>query len=585
MIDFAGLVWVVPIILFLGVILSFTVNHSNKTVKLNIGIACIAFLLSLSVIIERYITNHLDYGYYLDWFVLDNFYYRIGYELNHTSAYFLVVVTGLNLMLSLLNYQYKKQSNNSTYGYINLLCGLLSGIVLADNVLTYYIISFCISVALYLKLANLYVIGMNHTLRYLSKYIIVGHLLFLCALMLIFYHQPNHAVEFTVINSSLSIQPDLLNTNNEWIIGLLLVSSTIFTSTVLVPFEKQLRLNTLSHLVTIFVLTSLRILLPAYMLIRFESLIRIDAITETLVVILGAILLIFTCYKTIKQTSLCDVLFNMSNAMLGMLYLMFGLQAELMLSALVLVYLFVYLLIFLLILFNQNHAMFIFITMLMGFSLILPFIICISTSNHYSLTLTASISMYNVVAWIGIMTYSLVIFQGLKGLSRLESIKEEPLFNKSIFMLLFMASVSIVMLISVSISWWNEFKAEDLFEFSIQLPNQMWINILIICIFIILGLVGTMLIPYIKTCLKKYNVNVYKSDEKSNMITSLKIYMVSFVGNIENIWDVIWEKAVPYLFRRGEQYVALKQPKILPKIFILWIMAVIATVLLVIIRG
>lgn len=587
MVEFTSLVWAVPIILFIGVILSFTVNHSRQSVKLNISIACIAFLLSLSVIIERYLTSHLDYGYYFDWFVLDNFYYRIGYELNHTSAYFLVVVTGLNVIINLLNYQYKKMSNNNTYGYINLLCGLLTGIVLADNVLTYYIISFCISVTLYLKLANLYVIGMNHTLRYLSKYIIIGHLLFLCALMLIFYHQPNHAVEFTVIDSSLHMQPDLLDTDKEWIIGLLLVVSTIFTSTALVPFENQLRQDTLSHIVTIFVLTSLRILLPAYMLIRFESLIRIDPLTETIVVILGAALLIYTCYKMIKQTSLCDILLNLSNAMLGMLYLMFGLQAELMLSALVLVYLFVYLLSFLLIVFNKHRIIFNIVNTIMGIILLFPFVICISTSNHYSLTLTSSMSLVNLVTWIGIITYSLIVFHGLKGLSSLERINESLLFKKNIIMFGVMVLIAIVMLTSVSKSWWEEFKAEELLEFTVQINNQMWINILIICIFIILGLVGSVLLPYMVRFkpIESKNESQTKLHNKINIMTSIKLIVVYAVEKVEIIWDFIWEKVMPYLFKKGEQYISLKQPKIIYKIVILWTIAVITTVLLVIIRG
>ena len=583
MVEFSSLVWIIHLLLFLGVVTSFTLNHNERTTKLNMSLAIVSFLLSLCVIIERHLVNNQDYGYYLDWFVLDNFYYRIGYELNHTSSYFIVVITGLNVVLHVVNKQYKNEINYSSYAYLNLIFGLLTGIVISDNVLTYYIVSVCIGVALFLKLAYMNVSGMIHTLRTFSKTFIVGHLLFLCALMLIFYHQPNHAVEFTIIDSSLSMQPDLLNMDDEWIIGLLLVLSTIFTSTVLVPFEKQLRQQSLIHMVTIYVLTSFRIILPAYMLIRFESLIRLDTRTETVVILLGVALLFMTCFKLLLQRSVAELLLNMSNAMLGMLYIMFGLQAKLMLSALVVVCLGVYLLTILLITFSSKEKLFLATKVTMSVILLLPFVMCISSSKHYSLNISNSVTVLNVVTWTGIVTYSLIIFASLFGLKRYKFAESNSVFKQEIFSRFFIIITSIIMIGIVGLSWYEEFILEERNKFSVTLSEQLWVNIFIICIYIAVGLTLSLLLKF----KQKYQIHrkISMTINKWPLLSYIKTAIVFVAHQLEVIWDYIWDKVIPYPFKKIEVVVSSRQPKFVRKLVSIWMIAVVISIALVIIRG
>lgn len=276
MATFSDIVWVIPILYGLIFIIGLTVGRSHQqAIVIGSGLLSVAaFIIAVGMMWERTTASTEDYSFYFDWLVVGDTFYRIGYELNNVAAWLLVLMTGVNILLLCLLYRKEDQSAiASIYGYMGLLLFAASGVVLVDHILTFFACALLISCSVYLLLSHpIYGCKPKAAFRYITAQL-AGYAAFLVALVGLYWYMPNHALEFTMLETTFSGAAPQFTVHMKNIIAGALVASALFIAGMF-PYGhwmKHVELERPILKVAIFCFGNA--LLPMYILLRFQSII------------------------------------------------------------------------------------------------------------------------------------------------------------------------------------------------------------------------------------------------------------------------------------------------------------------------
>lgn len=248
-------------------------------VLLNTIFAMLAFIWSIAVLIERLQPHTVDYSYHLDWLVIGEVYYPVGFEISNVTTWLLLLVTGVNFLIHMILLQGKKDSvASSIYAYISLLLFALSGLLLSDNILTFYISSIFVSSSIYLLLAHpSFGVDLKAIRRYsLSQ--LLAHSGLLVIIIVLYEYMPNQSLQFTMLQTVFGGQyeqftPAMIN----WLSFFVLGSFICYIGAI--PFLNGLKLIRYQQtMVQLLIMLLSFTIVPVYVLLRFSDLVLLSAL-------------------------------------------------------------------------------------------------------------------------------------------------------------------------------------------------------------------------------------------------------------------------------------------------------------------
>jgi len=325
MLAWSDIVWVIPFLYGLIFIIGLTVGRSHQRVMVvsSTLLSAAAFIIAIGLTWERATIQADDYSYYVDWLVIGDTFFRIGYELNNLAAWLLVLITGINILLLCLLYHKQDQAAiSSIYGYMGLLLFAASGVVLADHAVTFFACALLISFSLYLLLSHpIYGSKPKAIFQFITAQL-AGYAAFLAALVVLYWYIPNHSLEFTMLETFLSGSAAGFTQQMKHIIAGALVASALFIAG-LIPYGhwmKQLELERPILRVVIFCFGSA--LLPISILLRFRVVITESTDVLTLCKWLGAIVVLWCTIRIL--TRIQDAMAYIGMTMVGIMIFAYG---------------------------------------------------------------------------------------------------------------------------------------------------------------------------------------------------------------------------------------------------------------------
>jgi len=254
-----------------------------------------AFLISAAVLWERVAYSSDDYSFDLEWLVIGDTIYRIGYELNNVSAWLLLLIATINLLSLLLLYRWQEQQPN--YGYIGLLLFASSGLILSDHMLLFLVCAILSSCTVYLILAH----PMNDSkpkaiFRYATAQLL-GFSMFAVALVALYWYMPDHSLQFTMLETVFSgpaagYTPFMKNV----IAGALVASSLLIAG--MLPYGNWMKHVEVNRpIVRVIAFSFANALLPTFILLRFAIVIGEVNDILWLCKLAGAIIVIWCTFQ------------------------------------------------------------------------------------------------------------------------------------------------------------------------------------------------------------------------------------------------------------------------------------------------
>src|SRR5690606_35732437 len=112
MLAWSDIVWVIPFLYGLIFIIGLTVGRSHQRVMVvsSTLLSAAAFIIAIVITCESVNILADDYSYYVDYIIIGDTFFCIGYELNNLTAWLLVLITGMNILLLCLLYHKHDQA-------------------------------------------------------------------------------------------------------------------------------------------------------------------------------------------------------------------------------------------------------------------------------------------------------------------------------------------------------------------------------------------------------------------------------------------------------------------------------------------
>lgn len=219
--------WLIPLFPLAAFLVLTALGRSFRRAGVLIGSigSLAAFALSLLIVIDRLGANAVDYNYAFDWIKIGDYTLRIGFEVTNLTAMMLVVVTLVSFLVNVYSAGYMKNDERITvfYGYVALFTFSMLGLVLSDNLLSLYIFWELVGVCSFLLVGFWY---SKPKARAAAKkaFIVtrIGDAGLLIGILLLFWYMPNHALDFTTIQSVFDGQTGALTTGITTLIALLI---------------------------------------------------------------------------------------------------------------------------------------------------------------------------------------------------------------------------------------------------------------------------------------------------------------------------------------------------------------------------
>jgi NADH-quinone oxidoreductase subunit L len=203
---FAEYAWLVPVFPFAAFAVLTAMGRGLKKTGAWIGtVATFASLvLSLCIATERIFKSAPDYSRQIDWLQIGNLKLGAGFEVTNLTSLMLVIVTLVGFLVNLYSQGYMKDDEriSTFFGYVALFTSSMLGLVLSDNLLTFYIFWELVGVCSFLLIGFWY--QKPEAKAAAKKAFIVtriGDLGLFVALLLLFWYMPGHALDFTSIHN------------------------------------------------------------------------------------------------------------------------------------------------------------------------------------------------------------------------------------------------------------------------------------------------------------------------------------------------------------------------------------------------
>jgi NADH-quinone oxidoreductase subunit L len=219
--------WLIPLFPLAAFLVLTALGRSFRRAGVLIGSigSLAAFALSLLIVIDRLGANAVDYNYAFDWIRIGEYTLRIGFEVTNLTAMMLVVVTLVSFLVNVYSAGYMKNDERITvfYGYVALFTFSMLGLVLSDNLLSLYIFWELVGVCSFLLVGFWY---SKPKARAAAKkaFIVtrIGDAGLLIGILLLFWYMPDHALDFTTIQSVFDGQTGAITSGITTLIALLI---------------------------------------------------------------------------------------------------------------------------------------------------------------------------------------------------------------------------------------------------------------------------------------------------------------------------------------------------------------------------
>jgi NADH-quinone oxidoreductase subunit L len=212
---FSQAAWLVPLFPLAAFLVLLAVGRGARRVAPQIGMvgSLGAFVLSLLILMERLKPAAVDFNNGFDWIRLGDYTLRIGYEITNLTALMLAMVSLVSLLVQLYSSVYMKTDERITvyYSYLSLFGFAMLGLVLSDNLLSLYLFWELVGVCSFLLIGFWY--ARPQAKAAAKKAFIVtriGDAGLLLGILLLFWHMPEHALDFTTIQSVFGGQSGML---------------------------------------------------------------------------------------------------------------------------------------------------------------------------------------------------------------------------------------------------------------------------------------------------------------------------------------------------------------------------------------
>lgn len=205
--------WLIPVFPLLAFCVLTAVGRqfSRFGPWLGVSFTLISLVLSILVLAEHAGGGAEDYSRSIDWIYTGSVRLTIGFEINHLNALMLVIVSLVSFLVNLYSREYMKRDEriNVFYGYVALFTFSMLALVLSENLLQLYIFWELVGVCSFLLIGFWY--EKQEAKAAARKAFIVtriGDVGLLAAILLLYWHMPNHALDFTSIqNAFVSTDP------------------------------------------------------------------------------------------------------------------------------------------------------------------------------------------------------------------------------------------------------------------------------------------------------------------------------------------------------------------------------------------
>lgn len=327
---FAKIAWIIPLLPLAAFVMLMTLGRGYRKAGVWIGsIGTLgAFVLSLLVLSERLKPHAVDYSYNFNWISIGSYTLKIGFEITNLTALMLVVVTLVGFLVNVYSAGYMASDERITvfYGYVSLFTFSMLGLVLSDNLFSFYLFWELVGVCSFLLVGFWYA---RPAARAAAKkaFIVtrIGDAGLLIAILLLFWHMPDHSLSFTMIQSVFEGQGGWITAGITTLIALLIFLGAVgksgqFPLHVWLPdaMEGPTPISALIHAATM-------VAAGVFLIARTFSIFEASAAAMETVAYVGAFTAIFAASIALAQNDLKRILAYSTISQLGYMMLALGL--------------------------------------------------------------------------------------------------------------------------------------------------------------------------------------------------------------------------------------------------------------------
>jgi len=324
--------WLIPLLPLVAFLVLIALGRSFRRASMLLGTlgALSAFVYSLLVLIERLVPNAIDYSNGFQWIRAGDFTLYIGFEVTNLTAIMLVIVSFVALMVNIYSAGYMKNDERLTvfYSYVSLFTFSMLGLVLSDNLLSFYIFWELMGVCSFLLIGFWYT---KPAARAAAKkaFIVtrIGDAGLLLAILLLFWYMPDHALDFTTIQSVFNGQSGAFTTTITTVIALLIFLGAVgksgqFPLHVWLPdaMEGPTPISALIHAATM-------VAAGVFLLARTYPIFMDSAAAMEVVAYTGGFTALFAATIALKQNDIKRILAYSTISQLGYMFMALGLSS------------------------------------------------------------------------------------------------------------------------------------------------------------------------------------------------------------------------------------------------------------------
>jgi len=326
---YAEYAWLVPVFPLAAFAILTAMGKGWKKTGVWIGIIATfaSLVLSVCIAIERMSSNAPDYNRQVDWLVVGDLRLSAGFEVTNLSALMLVIVTLVGFLVNVYSqgYMAKDERISTFYAYVALFTSSMLGLVLADNLLIFYIFWELVGVCSFLLVGFWF---QKPEARAAAKkaFIVtrIGDIGLLLALLLLFWYMPGHALDFTSIHNVFGPQSEVISTGITTLIALLIFLGAVgksgqFPLHVWLPdaMEGPTPISALIHAATM-------VAAGVFLVARTFDIFEASQVAMTTVAIIGAFTAIFAATIGLAQNDIKRILAFSTVSQLGYMMLALG---------------------------------------------------------------------------------------------------------------------------------------------------------------------------------------------------------------------------------------------------------------------
>jgi NADH-quinone oxidoreductase subunit L len=206
--SYAQIAWLVPLFPLLAFLVLLAAGRGWKGAGAYAGILATlaSFIVSVLVFVERLGKGAEDFTWNsLEWIKLGDYSLSMGYEINNLNALMLIIVSLVSLLVNLYSKGYMQGDERISvfYSYISLFTFAMLGVVMSENILQLYIFWELVGLGSFLLIGFWY---FKPEAKAAAKkaFIItrIGDVGLFLAILLLFWHMPGHALDFTSIHNA-----------------------------------------------------------------------------------------------------------------------------------------------------------------------------------------------------------------------------------------------------------------------------------------------------------------------------------------------------------------------------------------------